>query len=241
MPRWRASPRCSCSTTRPIRPAWSTRTTKSRRWPMCSSSIRTPGSSPTTSTTAWCSTASAITTSCRREPELRDRVIFVDSRVQDLRHAGLARRLRRGSGRGGAGHHHAQLESHHQPAGSHHGRGRRCVHRSAGCSASQVRGVRRQARHRGECVACDSWRGMPASARRVLRVSRYFRGVRQEPQRCDASTATSTSALRCSKPRAWPACRVRLSASRAPAHFLHLSRRHSCCLGWSVSRRSSPN
>ena len=32
--------------------------------PTSSRSIRTPGSSPTTSTTAWCSTASATTTSC---------------------------------------------------------------------------------------------------------------------------------------------------------------------------------
>jgi aspartate aminotransferase len=35
MRRWRASRKCSCSTTRPIPPAWSTRARKSPRWPMC--------------------------------------------------------------------------------------------------------------------------------------------------------------------------------------------------------------
>ena len=67
-PRWRRSRRCSCSTIRRTRPAWSIRRKRSTRWPTSSRSIRTPGSSPTTSTTAWCSTAWATTTSCTRVP-----------------------------------------------------------------------------------------------------------------------------------------------------------------------------
>src|SRR5690606_2462467 len=55
------------------------------------------------------------------------------------------------------------------------------------------------------------------------------------------SRTTSTSAMRCSMPRAWPACRVRRSASRRRCASATPARRRSSRRACSASGNSSPN
>ena len=78
-PRWRRSRRCSCSTIRPTRPAWSIRRKRSSRWP--TSLVKYPDT--------WIITDDIYNRMVfdglgyhnfvHARPELRERVIFIDS------------------------------------------------------------------------------------------------------------------------------------------------------------------
>ena len=86
-----------------------------------------------------------------------------------------------------------------------------------------------------------SRRGVPAAARRVLRIPGYQRCLREVARRAAESTTMSTSAMPCWKPRAWPACRARHSASRARCESATPARRRNLRRACSASRNSSPN
>ena len=157
--------------------------TRSPRWPTCWSSIRTPGSSPTTSTTAWCSTASATTISSRRVRSLRERVIFVDSLSKTYGmpgwRVGLMAGPRGRRRRGG----HAQFQPHHQhPRGSLGGRRGRAV-RPAGRAGRQVRRIRQAPRPGRRYPQRHRRRRLPTAAGRVLRLPGHLLRVRQAPRR----------------------------------------------------------
>ena len=107
-------------------------------------------------------------------PELRDRVIHVDSLSKTYGMPGWRVGFIAGAGSSRAGRRHAEFEPHHEPAGSRHrGRGRR-ADRAAGHSAAEVRRVPGQARSGAGGVEFDSRRASVRVRKARSTCSRIF-------------------------------------------------------------------
>ena len=145
-------------------------------------------------------------------PELRDRVIFIDSLSKTYGMPGWRVGFMAGPGGGLGGHHDELNHITNIPRSSPPRRSLRWTVRRT--CRPKVRRVPGQARPGDGGDGRHPRRRLPEAAGCVLRVPRRQLRVRQVA-RARSSPTTSGSATRCWKPRAWPACRARRSASRA--------------------------